>query len=579
MLALLVLLPAAAAQAAPTAPLGHEGRWVTDAEGRVVMLHGVNMVYKRAPFYPSAAGFNAEDAAFLSDHGFNTVRLGITYAGVEPQPGVYDDDYLEQVAASEQLLAAHGIFSQLDFHQDMYNPRFQGNGFPDWAVQDDGLPAEPKLGFPNNYVGMLALNRAYDHFWANDPGPDGIGLQDHYAAAFKRVAQRFRTAQHTMGFDIMNEPWPGLAWPTCAVPVLGCPLFDSLTLAPFHQKVIQQVRSVEPQKLIWYEPNVIFNFGPDSNHPPTGDGQTGFSFHDYCLAGAFSIPGLPPIACETLDELVFDNADKQAAETGDALLLSEFGATNDLDVIRRTVDSADAHMVSWQYWHYCECDDPTTQGPGQQGLIGNANLPPSGANVNQAKLEILERPYPQTVAGTPQNFNFDRAEKRFTLGYTTTGPGGQSFEPTVLGDSVSADSPQTEIYVPASHYPSGYDVDVAGAAIASAPGARTLRLIACPNATIVAVVVSLPGEGSGIEPACEVATPDAGPGPGGGGEPGAGAGSAQTPSGGTEQAAAVSTGAGRRTTRRACGKRSKRAASIAARRGTRRCRGRKAPRR
>jgi endoglycosylceramidase len=55
----------AAASAGPTTPLGHSGRWITDAKGRVVLLHGVNMVYKRAPYYPAATGFGPDDAAFL----------------------------------------------------------------------------------------------------------------------------------------------------------------------------------------------------------------------------------------------------------------------------------------------------------------------------------------------------------------------------------------------------------------------------------------------------------------------------------------------------------------------------------
>lgn len=488
----LALSGATIASAAPTTPLGHSGRWITDAEGRVVLFHGVNMVYKRAPFHPSAAGFDEQDAAFLREHGFNTVRLGITYGALEPQPGVYDDAYLDQVAATESMLADHGIFSQLDFHQDMYNPRFQGNGFPDWAVQDDGLPAQPQLGFPANYAAMPALWRAYDHFWANDPAPDGIGLQDHYAAAFRRVAERFRSAEHTLGYDLMNEPWPGTVWPTCALPILGCPLFDSLTLAAFHERVRAQIRAVEPQKLVWYEPNVIFNFGVDSHHPPTGDEASGFSFHVYCLPGAFGIPGLPTVACDLLDGLVLDNADKQAEETGDALLLSEFGATNDLDTIRRIVDGADAHMTSWQYWHYCECDDPTTQGPGQQGLIGDANLPPEGDNVNAAKLAVLDRPYPQLVAGTPESYSFDRDANRFELSYSTERAGGGGF----------ADAPETEVYVPELHYPGGYDVDVEGAAIASSPGAATLRLIACSGVETVRTTVSSPGEGAGDGPDC-----------------------------------------------------------------------------
>jgi hypothetical protein len=33
-------------------PLGQAGRWITDASGRVVIVHGINMVYKLAPYYP-----------------------------------------------------------------------------------------------------------------------------------------------------------------------------------------------------------------------------------------------------------------------------------------------------------------------------------------------------------------------------------------------------------------------------------------------------------------------------------------------------------------------------------------------
>ena len=124
----------------------------------MVVLHGVNMVAKRPPYAPDATGFGADDAAFLAAEGYTTVRLGIIYAAVEPQPGVYDDAYLDRIAKTVRVLGGHGIVSLLDFHQDLYNERFQGEGWPDWAVIDDGLPAEPKLGFPGNYLGMPALS-------------------------------------------------------------------------------------------------------------------------------------------------------------------------------------------------------------------------------------------------------------------------------------------------------------------------------------------------------------------------------------------------------------------------------------
>ena len=449
-------------------------------------------------------GFDDADAAFLAEHGFNTVRLGLIYKGVEPSPGTYDEAYLNGIAATESTLAQHGIFSQLDFHQDLYNEKFGGEGWPDWATIDNGLPAQPLTGFPGSYVTSPGLNRAFDNFWNNAAGPGGVGLQDRYAAAFRRVAQHFAPATHTIGYDLMNEPWPGLpSWPTCANP-LGCPLFDTNLLAPFHQRVIARIREVEPQKLIWYEPQVLFNNGADSSHPPTGDGRTGFSFHIYCLAGIFNVPGLPQLGCDQLDELVLQNADKQAQETGDALLISEFGATDDLSVIRRNIEGADAHMVSWQYWHYCACDDPTTSGPGVQALVIDANQPPSGANVKEAKLDVLARPYPQVTAGTPQSFDFDEDTRRFDLALSTTGPGGEAFAPSGGGTKVPASTPQTEVFLPPRHYSNGYEVDVDGGGIASPPSARVLRVAACPGRKRVTLIVRPPGQGSTDGPDCVV---------------------------------------------------------------------------
>ena len=113
------------------------------------------------------------------------------------------------------------------------------------------------------------------------------------------------------------------------------------------------------------------------------------------------------------------NADKQADETGDVLLLTEFGATDDLEAIARVVRLADNHMVSWQEWHYCDCADPTTSGPGVQSLVVDPSKPPRGDNVKRDKLAVLARPYPRAVAGTPRSYGFDPVSKRFDLVYST----------------------------------------------------------------------------------------------------------------------------------------------------------------
>jgi endoglycosylceramidase len=468
------------AEAAPTPPLGHEGRWITDARGRVVILHGINMVYKRRPYHPAAAGFNDGDARFLARHGFNNVRLGLIYAGVEPEPGLYDGVYLRRIKRTQQILARHRVFSMLDFHQDLYNERFTGEGFPDWAVLDGAAPPGPTIGFPGTYVTSLGLNAAFDSLWENRRAPDGLGLQDHYAAAWRHVAARFRREPYVLGYDLINEPWPGSAWPTCAN-LDGCPRFEVERLAPFQGKAIAAIRDVDRRHLVWYEPVITAQFGHEFHHPDTGDPRAGISFHIYCLTGAFGIPALDGLSCPTLEELAMTNANQHAERNGDTLLMSEFGATESPAVIRRMTALADEQMTSWQWWHYCNCADPTTSGVGdRQAIVSDPAKPPRGDNLFRDKLALIERPYPQAVAGTPTRFRFDPDTTTFELEYSTVAPSGRTVPRPVV----------TEIYVPRIHYPAGYRVRVDGARVVSEPGARVLRLRRMRGAGAVAVIVT-----------------------------------------------------------------------------------------
>ncbi|MBJ7348360.1 MAG: cellulase family glycosylhydrolase, partial [Thermoleophilaceae bacterium] len=121
--AVLALAIAAPLASAITAPLNTSTRWMIDNDRRVVMLHGVNMVNKFAPYEPSAIGFGADDADAIAAEGFNTVRLGLAWKAVEPSPGIYDENYLNKIQATTELLAARGIYTLIDFHQDMYNEK------------------------------------------------------------------------------------------------------------------------------------------------------------------------------------------------------------------------------------------------------------------------------------------------------------------------------------------------------------------------------------------------------------------------------------------------------------------------
>jgi endoglycosylceramidase len=454
------------------------GRWLVDGSGRVRIDHGVNMVYKRAPYVPAASGFGDDDAAFLARNGFTSVRLGLIWKAVEPQPGRYDDGYLSRVRRTVKVLHEHGIAALLDFHQDLYNERYQGEGAPDWAVQDDGVPAQPQAGFPGNYFGMPALWRAFDHFWANDPGPGGVGLQDRYAAAWKHVARSFRTTDGVLGIDIFNEPFPGSQWSTCLNPV-GCPAYDA-QLTAFSQKVIDAVRSVDRLTPVFYEPQLFFNDGVPTYVAPHGT-RLGFSFHDYC--GPSAVADIYTGCQQTLDTMVFDNAEKQAAAHGVTPLLTEFGATTDQATLKGVTDLAMKHRTGWQYWAYCGCNDPTTTGPGdKQALVLDPSKPPTGANVDHAKLAALVVPHPLRVAGTPTSCGYDRETRVFTLRWTTSRAGS-------LPGRFSAGS-RTLVSVPRLDYPAGYRVHATGAEVVSGSPAGTLVLKQRSGVTSVRVRVT-----------------------------------------------------------------------------------------
>jgi endoglycosylceramidase len=476
------------ASVGPILPLSHSGRWITDASGRVVILHGINMVYKRPPYYPAAIGFGADDAAFLHSIGFNAVRVGVIWKAVEPQPGVYDATYLNHVAATVTTLARYGIVSLLDFHQDLFNELFQGEGAPDWAVQSGGL-TNPMLGFPDNYLANPALEHALDQFFDNAPGPGGVGLGARFASAWADVAQRFRSLQSVLGYELFNEPFPGTAWQRCLNPV-GCP-FDA-TLTALYRRVDRAIRAVDRHTLVWYEPNVLFNGGAGTEVGPIGDKRTGFAFHDYCLTQPAS--GTTP-ACTTSDNLVFSHAVGYAAHNGTALLMTEFGATTNTAFLTEMVGRADAKMVPWLEWAYCGCQDPTTTGPGnEQAIVIDPSKPPRGPNLVKPTLKALVEPYPQVIAGTPMSWRFSSSTRTFTFKFTTARAGGPHFGAGSL----------TDIATPALVYAGHYAARVIGGAIVSKKGAGVLMISACRHAIRITVTVRPSGSSHG---SCEAPQP------------------------------------------------------------------------
>lgn len=443
--------------------LRHQGRWLVDSTGRVVLLHGVNAVWKLAPYVApnTAEGFTAKDADFLAANGFNAVRLGVLFAGVMPKPGVVDAAYLDKIDRIVQLLAARHLYVLLDFHQDDFNEKFTGEGLPAWAIHDDGLPFVPTGSFFTNYF-TPALARTFDNLWANTDG-----LWDAYGAGWTAVAKRFGGQPYLMGYDLFNEPSAGSQALTCAN-VNGCPQFDA-TLQNFYDHVRATIRTADRGNLVWYEPQFFFNALSTSHFGRIDDPQVALSWHDYACAPAFAgssvIPGDPD--CAINEPRVMDNAETQRAAMGAGALLTEYGSHDDISDLARMTKLADDRLSGWMYWAYKAWHDPTGN-PAAEGLFADdADL----STLKAPKADVLIRPYPQAIAGVPLALSWDPASRTMDLRLTPkvgVGP--------------------TDVFVPARHYAAGYEAVVTGGRVMSPAQARHLLVQANGSGEVRIVV-------------------------------------------------------------------------------------------
>ncbi len=481
----------------PTFMSSPGGPYIYDSHGRVVILHGVNVVYKHAPYiaYPDPGkpwNFDNTDASRMQALGFNVVRLGIEWQALEPgaggpnqpaicTPGTPGDphefnraialSYLRHVAATVALLARHGIYTLLDMHQDVYNTNFRGEGAPNWAVCTDNVPIVPLGGrWSNNYVNPT-LRTAVGHFWNNDVEGN---LQGQYDMVWQVVANYFKTDPWVVGYDPYNEPfstetvtaagstftgnlecfYTGRAhegYLANGTALLNCP-----TDVP-NNGVIPSIQAVDHRHLIFLEPDIYWVTGGNipSQLGPLPFPRIVFNFHDYC-GDRSPVTGDPTnlLHCLQDEETTASEQDitrlsmsSQYQYGGPAIFMSEFGATTSVPLVGFATESAGINDLGWAYWAWKYYDDPT--GSSAEGLV----LPDG---TYSPIVQVLSRTYAQEIAGNPLSILFNPFTSAFSMVFT---PANGANGPTV-------------IQIPASqHYASGWCAAVKGGKITSKPGA------------------------------------------------------------------------------------------------------------
>lgn len=454
-------------------PVPHvRGRWLVDRSGRVMVLHGENMISKYAPYTYQSLGFSTDDLQFLRGEGMDSIRLGFIWKALEPRPGHFDDHYLNSVVSMVHQAEAAGQLVVLDFHQDALNEAFKGEGFPDWALDPTYMP----LGYP------AGLSPEWQAFMADRPAPDGLGVQEHLAAAWRHVATRLR-GDRSVIFEPFNEPYPFAPEEVamgCLQP-LGCPVSDRTRLYPLSVKLLHAIRAVDRTRPVFFEPWYSFDYGVRSWLPRFHDSQVGFAPHIYCPTGGAGLvqPPAPVSAvvkpCPTVFSIAYRNVAFHEHTTGEPTLVTEFGAGGSRADHEAVEAGADRQLIGWFHWAYWSQDGGRPQ---TYALLKDIHRGPVKGNVNLDQLDAITRPYPRLIAGTPESWSY--RDGVFQLDYTTTRVGGGAFGPAA----------QTEIVLPSRHYLHGYRIHIRGGRVLSKPGSPLLVVTARPGVNEVNVRVT-----------------------------------------------------------------------------------------
>ena len=508
--------PAAPADYHVSGPIGAPGGpFLTDRFGRVVMLHGVNAVYKLPPYelYPAPGqpwNLSAADARAMAGLGFDVVRLGILWQGLEPgtlgpdsravcAPGAPGNArqfdaaqvarYLARITATVDLLGRYHIYTLLDMHQDVYSQMFDGEGAPPWAVCTDGVPITLAAGRWSQNYADAATDIAYAHFWYNDV----VGnLQGEYDRVWAAVASHFTQNPWVLGYDLYNEPfsrtlmrvrgtdisqllecfYTGRAQPG-VVPgtnrPLACPGGDPA------QGLVPTIRRADPNHLVFYEPDIFATRASSNFVGPMQYRNLVMAFHAYCSFRS-GVTGDPTNVTACSDQ-AFRNMEGRQDELpvlstayqrgGPAWFMGEFGATTDPVLLAQLTADANNLLVGWTYWQWKYYQDPT-------GSSDEAVMADNGTL--KANAVVLAQPYPQAVAGTPQSVSYNFGTGQFRLTYL---PNPRVHAPTIVS------------------YPSllsgrsgGYCAVVKGGTIVSKSGAPHILVSNAPAAQAVSLVVS-----------------------------------------------------------------------------------------
>jgi hypothetical protein len=276
---------------APPAPAPRIDGWLRTSHGQIIGADGrpVRLLGVDEPGLISGAGNdraahpdackqgwrppNPSEYAEVRRWGFNSVRLGLSWANLEPTPPRTDAagnvvhrwnrPYLAALDRAVAGFTNAGVAVVLDMHQNHMSAAFahpapdrcEGSGFPVWL-------------YPHASVGPAQAQ--CDFFAGRTQSGVPIDIQSGYTKAWIEVAHRYAANRLVVAADLFNEPSVG-----------KCPGLD---VTSFYRALGTRIRRADPHLLLICEDGTGRN-GLYALRRPVGVPGWVYSFHLYLRAG------------------------------------------------------------------------------------------------------------------------------------------------------------------------------------------------------------------------------------------------------------------------------------------------------
>lgn len=432
------------------------GKRLIDEYGRERIFNGINFVYKEVERDSDGViryktDITEEKLIALKKKGINLIRLGLTWAGIEPEQGKYNTEYLDGYKAVLKLCEKHGMYVYMDWHQDLFSAYCSapGDGAPEWACIYTKKRQDPHFIWAEGYFFREDIHKAFDAFWENRE-INGKGMRDSFCDMLTYTVEYMKGCKAVIGYDVFNEPFPGTPGGKIFRRLVG----NGIATILFNKRVdrkglitnalkkdVMAMLSVadDPKvynSIISEAKDMLFEFDTKRYYPflvaaaeaiRKAD-KTGIILSENCYYSNLGIPcSVPRIVYKngereenhvfsphgydiTVDtpltnnaspyrvDFIFDEHKRTQERLDVPVIVGEWGGmvpgSDSYPALEHLIDKFDKNKWSQTYWHYYE--------DFENGKI----------------MDIISRPLPIAVAGTIKSYSYERREKLFTLSYT-----------------------------------------------------------------------------------------------------------------------------------------------------------------